>query len=56
MFFLRFVPTFPVLHQPTFVFEDCLPPLLLNAIAIGTLYLGHGEAIEQVGDRSHCRL
>lgn len=37
MFFERFIPTFPVLHRPTFVFKDCTHPLLLNAIAIGTL-------------------
>ena len=40
MFFVKFIPTFPVLHRATFVFRDCTHPLLLNAIAIGSLYLG----------------
>ncbi|KAL1984501.1 hypothetical protein VTN96DRAFT_9100 [Rasamsonia emersonii] len=45
MFFVRFVPTFPILHRPTFVFRECTHPLLLNAIAIGSLYLGPKDAI-----------
>ncbi|KAJ9273012.1 transcriptional regulator family: Fungal Specific TF and C2H2 zinc finger [Paecilomyces variotii] len=40
MFFVRFIPTFPILHRATFVFRECTHPLLLNAIAIGSLYLG----------------
>ena len=35
MFFVKFIPTFPVLHRATFLFRDCTHPLLLNAIAIG---------------------
>lgn len=49
MFFVRFVPTFPILHRPTFVFRECTHPLLLNAIAIGSLYLGPKDAIVKVG-------
>ena len=45
MFFDRFVPIFPIMHRPTFVYRDCSHPLLLNAIAIGSLYL---EPIESV--------
>ncbi|EXJ75426.1 uncharacterized protein A1O5_02122 [Cladophialophora psammophila CBS 110553] len=45
MFFVKFIPTFPVLHRPTFVFRDCAHPLLLNAIAIGSLYLGPKDAV-----------
>jgi len=45
MFFVRFIPTFPVLHRSTFVFKECTHPLLLNAIAIGSLYLGPKDAI-----------
>ena len=45
MFFVKFIPTFPVLHRATFVFRDCTHPLLLNAIAIGSLYLGPKAAI-----------
>lgn len=40
MFFARFIPTLPVLHRATFVFREYTHPLLLNAIAIGSLYLG----------------
>ena len=45
MFFVKFIPTFPVLHRATFVFRDSIHPLLLNAIAIGSLYLGPKDAI-----------
>jgi hypothetical protein len=40
MFFTRFNQTFPVLHRPTFVYKELTHPLLLNAIAIGSLYIG----------------
>ena len=45
MFFVKFIPTFPILHRATFVFRDCTHPLLLNAIAIGSLYLGPKASI-----------
>ncbi|KAB8336976.1 hypothetical protein FH972_021280 [Carpinus fangiana] len=45
MFFIKFSPTLPVLHRPTFVFRDSLQSLLLNAIAIGSLYLGPKDSI-----------
>ena len=45
MFFVRFIPTFPVLHRATFVFRECTHPLLINAIAIGSLYLGPKDSI-----------
>ncbi len=45
MFFVKFIPTFPVLHRATFIFRDCSHPLLLNAIAIGSLYLGPKDAL-----------
>ncbi|KUJ07826.1 uncharacterized protein LY89DRAFT_789492 [Mollisia scopiformis] len=45
MFFCRFIPTFPVLHRATFVFRECTQPLLLNAMAIGSLYLGPKDSI-----------
>jgi hypothetical protein len=45
MFFVRFIPTFPILHRATFVFKDCKQQLLLNAIAIGSLYLGPKDAV-----------
>ncbi|KAH8812444.1 C2H2 type zinc finger domain protein [Xylogone sp. PMI_703] len=45
MFFVRFIPTFPILHRATFIFRDCTQPLLLNAIAIGSLYRGPKDSI-----------
>lgn len=45
MFFVKFIPTFPILHRATFVFRDSTHPLLLNAIAIGSLYLGPKASI-----------
>src|SRR4051794_11390150 len=45
MFFVKFIPTFPILHRATFVFRDCARTLLLNAIAIGSLYLGQKDAV-----------
>ncbi|KAJ5290648.1 uncharacterized protein N7443_010901 [Penicillium atrosanguineum] len=45
MFFVRFIPTFPVLHRATFVFRECTHALLLNAIAIGSLYLGPSDSV-----------
>lgn len=40
MFFKNIIPIFPVIHYPTFIFPDCPAPLLLNAIALGSLFLG----------------
>ncbi|OJJ86764.1 C2H2 type zinc finger domain protein [Aspergillus glaucus CBS 516.65] len=45
MFFVRFIPTFPILHRATFIFRECTHPLLLNAIAIGSLYLGPKDSV-----------
>jgi hypothetical protein len=50
MFFTRFNQSVPVLHRPTFVYKELIHPLLLNAIALGSLYLGpehtaKGEAL-----------
>ncbi|KAJ5194257.1 hypothetical protein N7491_001593 [Penicillium cf. griseofulvum] len=45
MFFVRFIPTFPILHRATFIFRECTHALLLNAIAIGSLYLGPKDSI-----------
>ncbi|KAL3476812.1 C2H2 type zinc finger domain protein [Aspergillus californicus] len=45
MFFVRFIPTFPILHRATFVFRDCTHPLLLNAMALGSLYLGPKDSV-----------
>ncbi|OJI96363.1 hypothetical protein ASPVEDRAFT_122414 [Aspergillus versicolor CBS 583.65] len=45
MFFVRFIPTFPILHRATFVFRDCTHALLLNAMALGSLYLGPKDSV-----------
>ena len=45
MFFARVVPTFPVVHAPTFVFKDWTHSLLLNAIALGSLFMGQNDDI-----------
>ncbi|KAK7186893.1 C2H2 type zinc finger domain protein [Paraphaeosphaeria sporulosa] len=47
MFFSTFIPMMPIIHRPTFVFQNCSPPLLLNAIAIGSLFLGNEEASDK---------
>ncbi|KAL4982741.1 cytochrome P450 [Aspergillus falconensis] len=47
MFFENIIPMFPIFHRPTFVFRDCAPPLLLNAIALGALFLGSQDAIDK---------
>jgi hypothetical protein len=39
---------FPVLHRPTFVFRACSPSLLLNAMALGSLFVGTDEAVSKV--------
>jgi hypothetical protein len=48
MFFENIIPMFPIFHRPTFVFRDCAPPLLLNAIALGARFLGSQDAIAKV--------
>lgn len=48
MFFTEFVPAFPVVHRPTFVFKDWTHPLLLNAIALGSLFMGKRDYIFKV--------
>ncbi|KAJ5335037.1 hypothetical protein N7452_007440 [Penicillium brevicompactum] len=45
LFFCRFIPTFPILHRATFIFKECTHALLLNAIAIGSLYLGPKDSV-----------
>jgi hypothetical protein len=46
MFFTRFVPIMPVIHRPTFVYRECSAPLLLNAIALGSLFIGSDDATD----------
>ncbi|KAI1842427.1 hypothetical protein JX266_011322 [Neoarthrinium moseri] len=46
-YFIRFNPSFPILHRPTFVFRECSPSLLLNAIALGSLFIGTEDAVSK---------
>lgn len=39
-FFEYMTPVFPICHRSTFVFQDWTHPLLLNAIALGSLFMG----------------
>jgi hypothetical protein len=48
MFFTKFIPILPIIHQPTFVYRDCSAHLLLNAIALGSLFLGTEDATGKV--------
>lgn len=47
-FFDRFVPVFPVSHQPTFSLKDCSSPLLLNMVVLGSVFVASDDALEQV--------
>ncbi|KAF4332799.1 C2H2 type zinc finger domain protein [Fusarium beomiforme] len=44
-YFSHFNIYFPVLHRPTFVYRDCSPSLILNAIALGSLFIGTADAV-----------
>ena len=54
MFFTRSIPTFPVMQKATFVSKDCAHPLLLNVIALGSLFVAFhtakmkGEALRKL--------
>ncbi|KAI4148522.1 MAG: hypothetical protein LQ340_005055 [Diploschistes diacapsis] len=56
IFFERFVSTLPVLHRATFVFQEYTPPILLSAMAIGSLYMekqGSRARGEMLWDLAH---
>lgn len=44
-FFARYNPTIQILHEPTFDLKDCGPFLLLNMVAIGSLFFGSTDAV-----------
>jgi hypothetical protein len=48
MFFANFVPTFPIVHRPTFIFREWTHPLLLNAIALGSRFMFQKESSVKV--------
>jgi hypothetical protein len=39
LFFMRFLPTFQVIHQPTWSLKSASASLSINLIALGTLYM-----------------
>jgi hypothetical protein len=45
VFFEKFIPSFPVLHKPTFLVRESSHPLLLNIIALGSLFVGAKDAL-----------
>ncbi len=47
VFFEKFTPSFPVLHKPTFLARESSSPLLLNIIALGSLFVGAKDAIHK---------
>ncbi|KAL4898078.1 hypothetical protein BDV59DRAFT_206732 [Aspergillus ambiguus] len=47
MFCEYILPIFPIFHRPTLVFQECSAPLLLNAIALGALFLGTSDAVNK---------
>lgn len=51
MFFTNFVPTFPIVHRPTFIFREWTHPLLLNAIALGSRFMFQKESSLKVGSQ-----
>ncbi|KAB8258662.1 hypothetical protein BDV32DRAFT_151107 [Aspergillus pseudonomiae] len=46
-YFRRVSPSFPILHEPTFSVRDCISPLLLNMVALGSLFVCLPNAAEQ---------
>lgn len=46
-FFERMSPCFPVIHLPTFSPKETLPPLLLNMVALGSLFVCLPESLEK---------
>jgi hypothetical protein len=47
VFFEKFIPSFPVLHKPTFSPRESSSPLLLNIIALGSLFVGAKDAVHK---------
>ena len=45
VFFEKFIPSFPVLHKPSFLVRESSHPLLLNIIALGSLFVGAKDAL-----------
>ncbi len=45
VFFDKFIPSFPVLHKATFNVRESSHPLLLNIMALGSLFVGAKDAV-----------
>jgi hypothetical protein len=45
VFFDKFIPSFPVLHKATFTVKESSHPLLLNIMALGSLFVGAKDAV-----------
>jgi hypothetical protein len=45
VFFDKFAPSFPVLHRATFAVKDSSHPLILNIVALGSLFVGAKDAV-----------
>lgn len=46
-FFKRVSPSFPVIHEQTFTLQKSIPPLLLNMVALGSLFVCEKGALEK---------
>ncbi|KAJ5906422.1 uncharacterized protein N7473_003338 [Penicillium subrubescens] len=46
-YFSRVSPSFPILHEPTFSVRECISPLLLNMVALGSLFACLPDASQQ---------
>lgn len=46
-FFKRVSPSFPVIHEQTFSLQRSIPPLLLNMVALGSLFVCETGAVEK---------
>ncbi|OGM49364.1 hypothetical protein ABOM_003500 [Aspergillus bombycis] len=46
-YFRRVSPSFPIMHEPTFSVRDCISPLLLNMVALGSLFVCLPNAVKQ---------
>jgi hypothetical protein len=52
LFFTCFLPTFPLLHKPTFHARECSPTLLLNILALGSSFIDSEAATLKVSQIS----
>ncbi|PWY75140.1 hypothetical protein BO70DRAFT_102718 [Aspergillus heteromorphus CBS 117.55] len=46
-FFERLSPCFPVIHEPSFSSRETIPPLLLNMVALGSLFVCLPDSISK---------